>query len=1333
MDLRMDQPLTEPSVALASLEAQLAELRALRERDRRALDVLRNISVACRGRASFREVFEATRDELGAVFPLDACYIALCDLERADRFRAVLLYDQGLTEYLEDREHGALTGLLVRNRAPLLFRDLAAERERVQGVPHAFGNITKPSRAWMGVPMLIGDSAVGVISVQSYTPHLYDEADLDLLQRIANVVAVALENVNLSQHQQALSQALAARVAQRTEELAALSTLAAEMVLQRPLPALIDRALELALPLLAAKAGNVRLYDPQRNALVLLAQRGLPPDDPRLLPVVPVEGSVIGGIVREDRPLVVPERLQERSLQPRVATPFQSLLGVPLRSGAQVLGTMSVLDTEPRAFGPQQVDLAQVIGNMLAIAVEQSRLMALRERQIRELRALSAISQAANTALGLRGLLEQVYRELAELMPLDVFVMTIYDPRRGVILEGVGIDEGRMYDYFEENEPPAPGTFTAWIIENRAVLHLRDVAAELVRYPGLRNVLAGSGRPAAAYLGAPLLDRTGRVIGTIGAQSYRPGAFDEGDERFLLAVAQQAALHVQNVALLRQHERQIRELDTIGRIGRAVSATFDLDDMLRMVYEHLQALTGASSFFVIVCDPQSHVITHSFYIDDGERIDQRWPANRPPPGSLAAWILTNRQPLLFTDLPAQRAELARRGLAPQIYGSEVQPRSWAGVPLLAQDAAPIGVLAIQDSRPHRYDEQSVELLRQVAAHLSLGIQKVTLFQERERQLSTNARLYAEVQAHAAAVEREAQRMALVHRISLLLSSRLDQQEILELAARELVKLFWADHIGIVLFEDQGRRATLAAEYPERGAVGLEIPARDSPIYAQLVATRRPICITSVADDPLAEVVRAHLRSLGVVSMMIVPLLSRGEVIGSIGLDSIGAPRSFTEDEQELFLTVAAAVAAACENARLFAAEQEARRTADTLREVARVLSSSFDSREVLRIILDELHKVIPYDSASVMLLEGELLRLAAFRGWEAPGPLADGPLMLDEQSAAGTAVRLGRPLLIADTAAAPMWKHRPLSAHIRSWMGVPLIAKGATLGVLNIDSRRPNRFSERDVEVATAFARQAAVALENARLYQESVTRVEQELEIARQIQGNLFPRELPVVSGLTIAARCLPARETGGDFYDLVLLDDSHTAVGLMVGDASGKSIPGAMLMAVARSTARSEARDHALPETVMRETNRLIALDVPPNAFVALCYGVVDAAARRLALANAGQLSPLRRRADGQVEYLHVPGPTLPLGIHPDTPYQTLEVPLQPGDLLVFYTDGIVEAHDGRRALFGFERLERLVYDNGHLPPEQVVEAVLGAVVAFAGETPQHDDMTIVAIRIE
>lgn len=1115
--------------------------------------MLYNISLACRGAIAYREVFTATYHELRAIFPLDACYLAVCNTDESELFRAVLFVDEGIIDYTEHVPFGVLTGLVVRLREPLLFNDLVEEQRQLDVIPESFGNTQKLSRSWMGVPLMIGHDTVGVISVQSYQPGLYADVDCDLLQQIGNVVAVALENVILAQQQQALSLALGEQVAARTRELSALSALAAEMVLQQPLPRLLDRTLSLILPLLGMDAGNIRLLDPQRDALVLLAHRGFSEEYIQRTPISLMKTSPIRSVVLDNRPLIVPSELAKLPGRQNLAA-FESLLSVPLRIGERVLGTLSLFGKEPRSFDEQAIDLAQAVGNQTAIAIEIARLFEERERQIAELRALSSVSHAASTAFDLPTLLRQVHDALRGFIRLDAFSMVIYDPEHDVISDGISIDEGQEYTYWS-NQPPPPNSLTAWVIRQRQSLHFHDLTTEIERYPDLIQHAVGGARLAVSWLGMPLFDREGRVIGVIAIQSYAVGAFNERDATLIHNIARQVALHVQNVRLLTQRERQIRELDAIGQIGQLVSASFDLEEMLDGIYRTLHQATGADVFYLVICEMGTHIITNSVFIDRGQRTSPIKPGNTPAPGSLTEWILRQREPLLLFDASEQHDHLQRFGITPSIFvGPNETIRSWLGVPLLAKGGEPIGVISLQDYRSYRYDDQTIDFLSQVASHVSLGVQKVRLFEEREDQVK--------------------------------------------------------------------------------------------------------------------------------------------------------------------------------ENARLFAAEQEARRTADTLREVARVLSASLgDLDEVLQLILGELDNVIPYDSASIMLVEGTQLRVAACRGWDRESDPRGALFQLD-QSSAGQVVQLRRPLVMNDNVHNPDWSPADVSAAIRSWLGVPLISRGVVLGVLNIDSRRPGRFTERDTAVAVAFASQAAVALENARLFRESVTRVEQEMEIARQIQSNLFPHRLSAIAGMDLAARCLPARETGGDFYDVVTLSDGR--FGIIVGDVSGKSLPAAMLMAVARSVARSEARDHETPQTVVCEANHWIAHDVPPNTFVALSYASLDPARRRLTLANAGQLAPLHRRADGSISYLQPPGPTLPLGLVSAINYQELTAVLAPGDTLVFYTDGIVEAKDRNRHLFGFERLEALVRDYGELPPEQFIDHVIATITAFADGVPQHDDMTLLVLRL-
>jgi sigma-B regulation protein RsbU (phosphoserine phosphatase) len=1489
------------------LEAELKLLKEQQARDQRMLDVLYQVSLACRGVATDRAIFERLTEELRAVFSHDSSYIALCDLTQPDTFRTSYSYDEGVYNYDENVPFGPLSGQIMRDGKPLLTPDLDQIRGTLQNYQTTFGNVTKLSRTWMGVPLALGGDVLGLISLQSYEPNRFTEEDLELLRRIGHVAAVALENANLFQQQRLLSRELEQRIAARTDELQVLSLIAAEMVIQQPLYSLLSRAIESILPLFDVIGGSLWLYDREHELLRLLVQQGLPDQATEHITEIP-KSSRRMKIVTENKPLVVESGLSASS-DGVIPAQYEALLGVPLRLGVRAIGTLIFIDDKPHQFTSQQIDLAQFIANQLAIAIENARLLEERERQIQELSALGRISHAANTSLSLSMLLRQVYNALRPLMQLDAFVMAVYDPKRNVIMEGLGIDEGETYEYFRRNEPLGESTLSAWVIRNKQTLHLKNLPEEIGQYPELQILVAGTGRSAISWLGVPLLNRANQAIGVVVVQSYSENAFSYQDELFLTNVAQQTALHLQNMILLEERERQIRELDAIGRIGqlvsasfnleeildavhatirdvmevpvyylllcepesflvthaifiendnqidlgwigkppapqsltetilrdrapllfsdledynqihskkrqvrpnrfvrtkpvrswagvpllgkegealgvlslqhpepnlydqqtidflnqvashvslavqkiklfheserqireldaighigRSLSATFDLGHMLQIVYEVLEDMISASAFYMVLLDPKTGIVTQAFYIERGVQLPDDWPGQEPPADSLTGWILRHRKPLLFENLIEEQERVQALGLAPVFWNNTVVPRAWAGVPLLEGADQPIGVISVQDEMAGRYDEHTIDFLIQVAGHLSLGVQKVKLFDEREQRLQENALLAIEAEEHAANAERQAQRMALIQRVSLLLNSRVDPQETLDVAVQELVKLFQVDHVGIMLFDDSGELGILVAEFPPSDRLLRETPAINRRILRDLVKRRKPLVIESVRDAVLPSGVRKLLTDFQIQSMMLTPLVSRDEVIGSIGLDSLTTYRNFSEEEQESFMTIAATIAAAFENARLFAAEQAARRTADTLREVARVLSSTFDVNEILSLILEQLRTVVAYDSASILLAEGEVLRAAAHRGLFDSTKLDRKGFEVRGSSAASRVMETRLPLRIDDTLRSPYWIEVLARQSIRSWLGVPLIAKGQALGVLNIDAHTPSHFTDRDMEVAFTFANQAAVALENARLYQESVTRVEREMEIAREIQSNLFPRHLPQIEGMTIAARALPARETGGDFYDVVPLGEAR--LGLIIGDASGKSIPGAMLMAVARSTARSEARDHELPETVMRETNGLIAADVPPRSFVALSYATLDLETRTLALSNAGQLSPLRRKRDGTVEYFDVPGPVLPLGILPDTPYAALEVQLEAGDLVVFYTDGIVEAHNARQELFGFERLEAFLRTHGELAPSAFINAILTEVETFSHGVAQHDDMTLLVFRVE
>src|SRR5215203_4842223 len=238
--------------------------------------------------------------------------------------------------------------------------------------------------------------------------------------------------------------------------------------------------------------------------------------------------------------------------------------------------------------------------------------------------------------------------------------------------------------------------------------------------------------------------------------------------------------------------------------------------------------------------------------------------------------------------------------------------------------------------------------------------------------------------------------------------------------------------------------------------------------------------------------------------------------------------------------------------------------------------------------------------------------------------------------------------------------------------------------------------------------------------------RIEQELQVARQIQQELLPDSVPKLEGWQIATYYRPAREVGGDFYDFVEL--SRGRLGLIVGDATGHGMPAALVMATTRSMLRAVVQSLESPGEVLARVNEALVADIPPSMFVTCFYGVLDPANGHLCYANAGHNLPCRQH-NGQAEELRARG--MPLGLMPAIAYEEKEASLESGDSTLFYSDGLVEAHNLQREMFGFARLRKLVAEHD-AEEGSMVDFLMEELYSFVGEDwEQEDDITLLTLR--
>jgi serine phosphatase RsbU (regulator of sigma subunit) len=300
---------------------------------------------------------------------------------------------------------------------------------------------------------------------------------------------------------------------------------------------------------------------------------------------------------------------------------------------------------------------------------------------------------------------------------------------------------------------------------------------------------------------------------------------------------------------------------------------------------------------------------------------------------------------------------------------------------------------------------------------------------------------------------------------------------------------------------------------------------------------------------------------------------------------------------------------------------------------------------------------------------------------------------------------------------------------------LPLASQGELLGLLTLGPRldRPV-YSAEDRDLLVGLARQVAPALRVAQLVliekkqARERERIELELHTARTIQQTFLPKSTPALDGWALTEYYQPAREVGGDFYDFLTLPAGK--LGLVIGDVTGKGIPAALMMTAARTMIRSVAQQVASPGNVLAQVNELLREDIPPGMFVTCFYAILNPADGRLRYANAGQDLPALRRSDGTVGELRATG--MPLGLFPSMSYQEEEATLAARDLVLFYSDGLVEAHDPERAMFGLPRLQSLLGQAAVADGQVLIERLKQALLTFAGAGwEQEDDITLVALH--
>ena len=1061
----------------AAIAVENARLFSQRSRQIAELGVINRISQAATSNLDFaslaREVYEVLRQTL----PTDSYYLVVFD-HNVDSIIESWGIDRGTVAdgVLNDLlQPNTLTGWIATRREPLFFNDLPAEIERYPEMAwRQWGD--KVSRSWIGVPLLMGDGTVrGVLSIQHGEPHRYTERDLALLRTVANQLAVAVENAHLFGDAQ-----------RRLSELALVNHIGSLTSSKLNVVDILKEVYEALRTVLPINAFYSFVYDPVHADVV---QRVNVDEDTfyiesqreKLLPETPSQW-----IIDHLQPLLfsdMPSEMEGRFNVKRFGNPVKwvrSWIGVPLKiSDETSVGLISVQHYQPNMYGQRELSLLQTVASQVALAIQNARLFNDRERQIRELDAISQIGQLMSASLNLNEMLSQTAHYLQQVTGAPIFYTMVYDPETDRATDGFATQEGVVSSYTPRGKL-LEGSLTEWIIRHRAPLVVRDTENEVEMLPlGITphfGEVEGRERSPRAWIGIPIVAKDGAPIGMLSLQDYNVGTFDERTEAFLTNVVSHVSLGLQKVQLFNQRDQQIKELEVVRRVGQITSSTLDSNALMQGVYAALTEFLPVESFVLNIYDPVRDMLVDSLLIDRGIKLDV--PAVRPvKPHSLTDWILKHRQPLLFGQLDEQVAQYPE--LEPLQHGEGPTAQSWMGVPLIATNEQPVGILAVQHYQPNMFTDADLRLLNNVAYQVALGVQ--------------NVRLYEQTQAGLRQLSAEAERLALINHVSNQTASTLDPQVLFNLAVEEMSRAVGADQARLIIFDYEQNVGIVRAAFPPSDLL-IRVPVEGNATIPWLQEHRRPLIINDVHTDPLTASFQAIFHELGIQRVLLVPLIVKGELIGSVGLDSIHSDKLFTARDAETCQTIANQVSQALETARLFGeTERQAQQLTSkvgelsVLLEAGQAISTIREPGQLLETLVGLVARQLRVNTVvlSTLAADDTLVPLASMG---LPATFVQTMQVKRGEGLIGAVAAGVQPLAINDVQHDAQLSRYPefnTAYGLVSFLGVPVLYRSEVIGVLSVMTDTPTEFSPDDVALLSALADQAAIALENARLFTE--------------------------------------------------------------------------------------------------------------------------------------------------------------------------------------------------------------------------------------------------------
>ncbi len=1060
--------------------------RLLKETEQRAaeLAVINSIQQGLAAELNFQAIIDLVGDKLREVLHTGEIGIRWLDTQT------------NMIHYLYEYEHGKrlsippgspeslLWKILIETRQPYCLNSRAAmEKTGIKVVPG-----TDQSFSMLEVPIIGSDRVIGAIITEDYErENAYGESEIRLLQTIASSMGVALENARLFSE----TERLLTETEQRASELAVINSIQQGLAVELNFQAIVDLVGDKLKEVLDTDDLSIAWYEEKTNLIhhLYFYEHGkrltLPPQPPQ-------SGAIFDRLVKTRQPVVWNTEAEGDAISPVIPGTDSSKAGValPIISGDRILGRIQVENYEQEnAYGEAELRLLTTITGSLGAALQNARLFDETERLLKEteqraaeLSVINSVQAGLAAELNIQGIYDTVGDKIREIFHNSDLGIRIYDP----------VTKLEHFPYTFENgkrihvDPMLVSEkgFSAHVIRTRQTLVINKNMLEEVEKYGSYILPGTVAEKSTVFVPLVVGDQARGLINL--ANMEREDAFSESDVRLLETVANSMSVALENARLfdetqrlLKETEQRAAELAVINSIQQGLAAEMNFQAIIDLVGDKLREVLHTGEIGIRWYDTQENMIHYLYEYEHGKRISI--PAGHPY-SPLWLKMYEKRRPYTLNS----REEMANAGM--KIVPGTDQSMSMVEVPIIGSDRVIGSIISENYEREHAYGEAEIRLLQTIASSMGVALENARLFSETERLLNET--------------EQRAAELSVINSVQEGLASKLDKLAIFELIGEKTREVFNIQVVDIVIHDETTNLLTMPYSY-EKGDRSVFTPREPYGFRKQVLENGAPILINNNFRKLAEQSGNPILTGDCPKSVLFVPIMLGTKAKGVVSIQDLARENAFTDADMHLLQTLSSSMSVALENARLFDETQallketeQRNRELAILNDISAAISRTLDVKELTHIVGDKVREVFKSDSAIIMLLDKEtqLIHIpyeydrneGGYIDYVEPFPLGTGlsskviltgePLLmstLDEEIANGAYFP---PEIIA----------KGSGFYSESWLGVPIKVKDQVLGLLALSDARPYAFNESYLRLMQTLSSNVGVALENARLFNET-------------------------------------------------------------------------------------------------------------------------------------------------------------------------------------------------------------------------------------------------------